>query len=402
MANNLMDKARQYWQTIGNQKSRRSITPKMVNDAGKATVDAIEFATPYIGINGNWWIAGKDTGHKATGNDGKSAYELAVEVGYSGTEEQFNYLLATVSSSASQIFVNKENIENLQNLFGNYTGAFKRFKNVSSSTIFIEKDILHYKLTIAENSTINLNAELIASDLDADIEIIVLFDVIDFVSIQMPGVIWTTGNEMTNIGLYCYKFTFEKNEGKWYSYKEWDYISHILSNGKYLFVDGSKGLDSNNGLSWDQAKQTIQAALDVANSDDGVMVRAIDDGAQSIIYKPTYKTDAEDERSRTFYMRNSVHLFGGCVGTELNPSEIAMQEIQFQMDYPSGAKIERISVPVYETVLSGDLNESNVLNDNYGGYGCRYMESSMKDNCYTVVTSNVVSRTVLFGFVIEG
>ena len=54
--------------------------------------------TPVIGANGNWWIGGTDTGVQASGGgsgggqageNGKSAYELAVENGFTGTVEEW-------------------------------------------------------------------------------------------------------------------------------------------------------------------------------------------------------------------------------------------------------------------------------------------------------------------------
>lgn len=44
--------------------------------------------TPYI-KDGNWWIGDTNTGVKAEGKDGKSAYEIAVKYGYEGTEEEW-------------------------------------------------------------------------------------------------------------------------------------------------------------------------------------------------------------------------------------------------------------------------------------------------------------------------
>ena len=49
---------------------------------------------PYIGDNGNWYVGQTDTGVAATGQDGKSAYQYAVEGGYTGTEEAFAAKLA--------------------------------------------------------------------------------------------------------------------------------------------------------------------------------------------------------------------------------------------------------------------------------------------------------------------
>lgn len=42
---------------------------------------------PTIGENGNWFIGEEDTGVKAQGEDGKSAYGVAVEAGFTGTVE---------------------------------------------------------------------------------------------------------------------------------------------------------------------------------------------------------------------------------------------------------------------------------------------------------------------------
>lgn len=64
---------------------------------------------PYIGENGNWFVAGKDTGVKAqgpsgdpgtpgkNGSDGKSAYAYAQDGGYTGSEQQFYTDLASMS-----------------------------------------------------------------------------------------------------------------------------------------------------------------------------------------------------------------------------------------------------------------------------------------------------------------
>ena len=48
--------------------------------------------TPYIGNNGNWWINGVDTGYASRGEKGDkglSAYEVAVELGFIGTEQEW-------------------------------------------------------------------------------------------------------------------------------------------------------------------------------------------------------------------------------------------------------------------------------------------------------------------------
>ena len=62
------------------------------NTVGIHNADGI---TPHIGENGNWWIGTIDTGVHAQGEQGiqgeqgKSAYEQAVEGGFIGTEQEF-------------------------------------------------------------------------------------------------------------------------------------------------------------------------------------------------------------------------------------------------------------------------------------------------------------------------
>lgn len=63
----LIDAARQLWKAIGNKNTDQSITPKMVDEAAQKTLDAVEFATPYIGENGNWWVGGIDTNKPSAG-----------------------------------------------------------------------------------------------------------------------------------------------------------------------------------------------------------------------------------------------------------------------------------------------------------------------------------------------
>ena len=57
----------------------------------------IEAIIPYIGENGNWYVGDEDTGKPSRGDkgpDGKSAYQYAVDGGYTGTEAEFAAKLA--------------------------------------------------------------------------------------------------------------------------------------------------------------------------------------------------------------------------------------------------------------------------------------------------------------------
>ena len=69
---------------------------------------------PYIGDNGNWYVGQTDTGVAATGQDGKSAYQYAVEGGYTGTEEAFAAKLAGNGLTAAQIDLLEDAFEHIQ------------------------------------------------------------------------------------------------------------------------------------------------------------------------------------------------------------------------------------------------------------------------------------------------
>lgn len=68
---------------------------KGIKTCVKEEAGTLDDIAPTIGENGNWYVMGKDTGVKAQGqdgiigSDGKSAYELAVKNGYTGTETEW-------------------------------------------------------------------------------------------------------------------------------------------------------------------------------------------------------------------------------------------------------------------------------------------------------------------------
>lgn len=61
---------------------------------------------PHIGENGNWYVGDEDTGKPSRGDkgpDGKSAYQYAVEGGYTDTEANFYADLAAMQGLASAL-----------------------------------------------------------------------------------------------------------------------------------------------------------------------------------------------------------------------------------------------------------------------------------------------------------
>ena len=72
------------------------ITAKNLNEIQDAiiTLESNGGITPHIGENGNWYLGSTDTGKPSRGATGKSAYQYAVEGGYTGTETKFAEKLA--------------------------------------------------------------------------------------------------------------------------------------------------------------------------------------------------------------------------------------------------------------------------------------------------------------------
>lgn len=118
-----------YWIDLGANSKGKII--KVYNPDIKSWVKLTDATSedavaPFIGSNGNWWIDNRDTGVSASGKSpiigengnwwifdpalneyadtgatayGKTAYEYAVEQGYTGTEEDFDRMLAEVPNA---------------------------------------------------------------------------------------------------------------------------------------------------------------------------------------------------------------------------------------------------------------------------------------------------------------
>lgn len=101
------------------------------------------------------------------------------------------------------------------------------------------------------------------------------------------------------------------------------------------YVDGTGGNDANNGLSWSNAKQTIQAAIDEAATAGAGEV-----WVKAGTYYPTSGTD----RTVSFTVKANVALYGGFNGTESNLTER--------------------NVATNTTLLSGDIGTPGDASDN--------------------------------------
>ena len=130
--------------------------------------------------------------------------------------------------------------------------------------------------------------------------------------------------------------------------------------GDVIYVDVNAG-GANNGLSWTNAYNDLQFALNSASSGDQIWVA-----------KGTYFPATNGDRSASFNIPDGVEVYGGFAGTESSLAE--------RTDYGVGG--------TNETILSGDIGTGGDQND----------------NSYHVVkfSSSVSSSTILDGFTITG
>jgi predicted outer membrane repeat protein len=120
-----------------------------------------------------------------------------------------------------------------------------------------------------------------------------------------------------------------------------------------LYVNGTSGDDTRNGLSWVNAKKTIQSAINAAD---------LLGGAEIWVKSGTYYPTTTTNRETSFALQQNVKLYGGFAGTET---------LLTQRDYTNNI-----------TTLSGDIG---TLNDD-------------SDNSYHVITTE--KKSVIDGFTI--
>ena len=127
----------------------------------------------------------------------------------------------------------------------------------------------------------------------------------------------------------------------------------------YVKVDAASNGD---GKSWKTAFNNLQSALDVALEGNEIWVAAG-------VYKPTVKIGGNDERNKSFQLKNGVALYGGFAASENSRD---------QRDWQTN-----------KSILSGDLqgDDDGFINN--------------AENCYHVLTGvGTDSTAVLDGFVI--
>ena len=122
--------------------------------------DGADGITPHIGDNGNWYLGDTDTGKPSRGDtgatgpkgdkgaDGKSAYQYAVEGGYTGTEAEFAAKMET------EKFANPFALTFTGAVTGSYDGTTPMTVNIPSAVTDDHiNSLIDTKLGVIENGT---------------------------------------------------------------------------------------------------------------------------------------------------------------------------------------------------------------------------------------------------------
>ncbi len=142
----------------------------------------------------------------------------------------------------------------------------------------------------------------------------------------------------------------------------------ISGKGVTIYYVKTTGSNSNDGSSWANAFQTLQKALETAQSGDQIWVA-------SGTYKPANKNVA-------FQMLEGVEIYGGFAGTET--------AITDRSNFGIGK--------ANETILSGDING----NDNYSAPNFLWSGDNCQHVIYNSGTPVLTAAAVLDGFTIKG
>jgi len=159
-------------------------------------------------------------------------------------------------------------------------------------------------------------------------------------------------------------------------YSDYTLEAHFAKEKSVIYVDDD-ATGTNDGSTWENAYNSLQDALIDANATEKPVEICVAQG----IYKPDKGFGIHSgDISASFSLINEVTLSGGFAGTN-------------SVD-PNARDID-----LYQTILSGDLKNNDVLNNN----SYSYRDSTMHENTRHILTANETSETtILDGFRIVG
>ncbi len=177
------------------------------------------------------------------------------------------------------------------------------------------------------------------------------------ISMQEQQVLYTVTNNVTGISS--------------------DYtLDLITNNNAVIYVDSAATTGQKTGASWGNAYTDLQIAIEDASKSGKEIWLA--EGT----YYPSYQTDADDARSKTFLLFQGVEILGGFDGVEDERK-------------PKGSP--------YKTILSGDIEGDDIPNNFSSVPFDTTTYKTVDDNAYHVVTisgSNQARSTRLKGVTI--
>lgn len=153
---------------------------------------------------------------------------------------------------------------------------------------------------------------------------------------------------------------------------------------RYVTANGT-----GDGSSWINASNSIQNMIDSSTSGDEVWV------AKGTYY-PTNETIDSDTRSRTFFVKEGVSIYGGFVGTETNISERKLADLD------GNGRVDSCEL-VNTTLLSGNIDgiaDTWTKTLNSDGFTMVWKVTGNEGNCYRVVTCN--GNNKIDGFSVTG
>ncbi len=252
-----------------------------------------------------------------------------------------------------------------------------------------------YTISTSEDGIeITLNSDNV--DLTKFVRFTLKIELNQYTAVTLPAnMLFVNSEYPTEMGEYLYDIYSTDGGNKWYAILRWKNTKerppNVSSGGEVIgaqryYVDGEKSDNSGNGLSWDTAVKDIQEAIDRASFGDEVFVKGSLEGLK---YLPTKERDAGDSRSKSFIMKSGVNVYGGFKGNEVSIYQREMVAVEEELHLPSGRHMMRIHLPKYRTILSGDLNNENEIDENIG-IGCEIKSISMQNNASCVVVANNV------------